>query len=203
MKAGIKIFIALMLLAGTGSAFAAKNSAPAPADPAAAKEAKEAGFRDILTKLMRQDEELDEALQKLDSVKPLTPHEIQTMGLTLKRIGGNLNYISSMNKREFSAIEPEAGVDSYTNAVLSYSRKVDRKTALISALAARLTTKNKKSAMRDAVASKKYKKTGGKKIAQLLEEQTAAAGLAADAKKLRGASRNLSATSKWLYIASK
>ena len=125
------------------------------------------------------------------------------MGLTLKLIAGTLNQVSAMNRREFSAVSPETGVSSYTNAILSYSRKVDRKTALISSLIAGLGEKNKKAAVRDAVSSRKAKRAGGKKLTQLLAEQNALQALAADAKKLRGAAKALSATSRWLYIASK
>lgn len=200
MKTILTIFAALMLVSGGPAA--AKTPAAAQ-DAASGKEAKEAGFRDILTKLLRQDEELDEALLKLDSAKPLPAREFTTMGLTLKQIAGTLQQASAMNRREFSAVSPDTGVSSYTNAILSYSRKVDQKTALISSLVAGLAQKNKKSAVRDAVSSRKAKKAGGRKLTQLLAEQNALLALAADAKKLRGAAKDLSATSRWLYIASK
>ncbi|HNW45412.1 MAG TPA: hypothetical protein PKI19_12985 [Elusimicrobiales bacterium] len=204
MNAGSILFTALILVAGTGPVFAAKTAAAAaPAAAAAVQADKETGFREMLVKLMRQDEELDAALQKLDSAKPLSVRELDTVGLTLKLIAGSLGQVSVQNRLQFSAVGPDAGVGSYTNAILSYSRKFDRKTARISALTAALSGKTKKAAVRDAVSSKKSKKAAGKKIEQLLAEQTAVQTLAADANKLRRASRDLAATSKWLYIASK
>jgi len=49
-----------------------------------------------------------------------------------------------------------------------------------------------------------YKKAGnGKKLTQILEEQKAVERLSSDIRILKTASRQLNATSKWLYIVSK
>lgn len=198
---------ALTLISGLGLAFAAPAQPPAaPAQPEAAaqEDPKAREFKDILFKLVRQDEYLDEALETLDSSNGrLSAHDISAMGLSLKMISNNLRYVASRNKAEFHAVQPGSSNARYIATIFSYSRKVERKAGKVGALVGQLASKNKKSAMRDAVSSKKGSRKRGKKLTQLLEEQKAMEALAADARGLRAASRGLSATSKWLYIASK
>ncbi len=206
MKNRFAISAALVLVTGMGLAFAGETAKPAaqaaPAVQAEDPKAKE--FKDILFKLVRQDEYLDEAIDVLDSSNGrLSAHDATAMGLNLKMIAGSLAKVSQLNKKEFASIQPGSSLANYTNTILSYSRKVDRKAARVNLIIAQISAKSKKAAMRDAVSSKKGAKKGGKKLTQMLEEKNALAALAADAKKLRGASRDLSATSKWLYIASK
>jgi hypothetical protein len=206
MKNKIALTAGLILLSGLGLAFAGADVKPAAkaAPEVKQEDAKVKEFKGILFQLVRQDEYLDEAIETLDSSKGrLSAHDISAMGLSLKMIAGNLNRVSTLNKNEFASIQPGSNLSKYTNTILSYSKSVNRKSAQVSATVARLAAANKKSGMRDAVSSKKGSKKGGKKLTQLLEEQKALAALAADAKTLRGASRNLNATSKWLYIASK
>lgn len=206
MKNKIALSAGLVLLSGLGFAFAKDAKAPVQQPAAVTQEdAKVREFKDILFKLVRQDEYLDEAIETLDSSsgRPGT-RELAALGVSLKSISKNLNAVSALNKTQFASIQPDSKLANYTNTILSYSRKVDRKAGQVGVLVAQLAAKNKKAAMRDAVASKTGKKArGGKKLTQLLEEQRVVDQLAADAKGLRGASRNLSATSKWLYIASK
>lgn len=208
MKNKFALSAGLVLLAGMGLAFAdtaEKTAAPVQAS-VSQEEAKVKEFKDILFKLVRQDEYLDEAIETLDtsSSRPTT-QDLSALGISLKSIAKNLNLVSALNKSEFTSIQPGTRLSTYTNTILSYSRKVDRKAGQVGALVAQMAAKNKKAAMRDAVSSRKggKKARGGKKLTQILEEQKAVERLAADARVLRGASRNLSATSKWLYIASK
>ena len=197
----------LIIISGMGLAFAGVPAAAPAAQSASVsqEDAKAKEFKDILFKLVRQDEYLDETIDKLDSADGrLGGHEISALGLSLKLIAGNLNKVSELNKTQFAAIQPGSSLSRYTNTILSYSNKLLRKSGQVNALVAGIAAKNKKSAMRDAVVSRKGgKKARGKKISQLLEEQKALETLTSDARKLRGASRNLAATSKWLYIASK
>ena len=207
MKNKFALSAGLVLLSGLGLAFA-KESKPAPVQQPSAvtqEDAKVRGFKDILFKLVRQDEYLDEAIETLDSsAKRPDAQELAALGVSLKTIAKNLNHVSALNKTQFAAIQPDSKLATYTTTILSYSRKVDRKAGQVGALIAQMAAKNKKAALRDAVASRTGKKVrGGRKLTQLLDEQKAVERLAADAKSLRGASRNLSATSKWLYIASK
>lgn len=205
MKNKFALTAGLILLSGLGLAFAgteAKTSVQAA--PAVKQEdAKVTEFKGILFKLVRQDEYLDEAIETLDSSKRLSTHDLSAMGLSLKMIAGNLNRVSVLNKNEFASIQPGSNLSKYTNTILSYSKSVNRKSAQVSTMVAKMAAATKRAGMRDAVSSKKGSKKGGKKLTQLLDEQKALAALAADAKTLRGASRNLNATSKWLYIASK
>ncbi len=205
MKNKIALTAGLILLSGLGLAFAGAEAKAAPkaAPEVKQEDAKVTEFKGILFKLVRQDEYLDEAIETLDSSKRLSAHDLSAMGLSLKMIAGNLNRVSVLNKNEFASIQPGANLSKYTNAILSYSKSVNRKSALVSARVARLAAATKKAGMRDAVSSKKGAKKGGRKLLQLLEEQKALAALAADARTLRSASRSLNATSKWLYIASK
>ena len=206
MKNKFALSAALVLLSGLGLAFAgtALKTEAARAPAVTQDEAKVKEFKDILFKLVRQDEYLDEAIETLDSSSgPAGLEDISALGVSLKAIAKNLAHISALNKREFAAIQSGSSLSTYTNTILSYSRKVNRKAGQVNVLVAQLAAKNKKAAMRDAVSSRKGgKKVRGKKLTQLLDEQKAVEKLSADVKNLRAASRDLSATSKWLYIAS-
>ena len=201
-----EIFLSLMLgVAAALPAFAAPAATmvvkqnPVPQAP----EDKAKNLKDILSKLVRQDEFLDEAVERLSSPEPLTAHDLSALGVSLKTVANNLAHVSALNKAEFSSVESGGELSNYTNAILSYSRKVDRKAAQVSSLVAKLAAA-RKSGMRDAVSSKRGgKKAKGRKLAEIAAEQEALEGLAADAGALRGASKTLGATSKWLHIASK
>lgn len=206
MNKKLALSAALTLLSGLGLAFAApaQQAVPARPDAAVQEDPKAREFKDILFKLVRQDEYLDEALETLDSSNGrLSAHDISAMGLSLKMISNNLRYVASRNKAEFHSVQPGSPNAKYIATIFSYSRKVERKAGKVGALVGQIAAKNKKSAMRDAVSSKKGSKKRGKKLTQILEEQKAMDALAADARALRASSRGLSATSKWLYIASK
>ncbi|MCM2268222.1 MAG: hypothetical protein NDI60_10675 [Elusimicrobiales bacterium] len=206
MKNRIALSAGLLVIAGLGLAFAAAPApAPAPQAAAAQEDPKAREFKDILFKLVRQDEYLDEALETLDSASPrMSAHDLSAMGLSLKMISNNLRHVAALNKAEFNSVQAGSPNAKYINTIFSYSSKVNRKAVKVSGLIARLAAGKKRSAMRDAVTSRKGgKKTRGKKLTQLLEEQRALDALAADARNLRAASRGLNATSKWLYIASK
>jgi hypothetical protein len=207
MKIKFTFTAGLILIAGMGLAFAGSSKDKSAVQPASVKQedAKVREFKDILFKLVRQDEYLDEAIETLDtSASAPTVEDLSALGISLKAITKNLEHVSALNKAEFTAIQAGSEYTKYTNTILSYSRKVDRKAVQVSALITQLAVKNKKASMRDAVSSKKgSKKTRGKSLTRILAEKKAVEKLAADAKGLRGASRNLSATSKWLYIASK
>jgi len=162
-------------------------------------------MKTILFRLVRQDEYLDETIDTLDSANgKLSLQDITAMGLSLKMIKGNLDAISALNKKQFAEVQPEPRLNTYTKTILSYSRQVSQKIVKVNGLVARAALKNKKSAMRDAVTSKKGGKAAkGKKLMQIVEEQKAMEKLSADIKTLRISSNKLTATSKWLYIVSK
>jgi len=206
MKNKIALSAGLILLSGLGLAFAGTTVKTSPAGTAAVKQedAKVKEFKDILFKLVRQDEYLDEAIETLDSsAGPADIQDISALGVSLKVIAKNLKHISALNKTEFSSIQAGSALSNYTNTILSYSRKVNRKVGQVNVLVAQLAAKNKKASMRDAVTSRKGgKKVRGKNLTQLLDEQKAVGELAAVAKSLGAASRDLNASSKWLYIAS-
>jgi len=198
----------LVFVTGLGLAFAGVQKPALPGTPSTEvkqEDPKAREFKDILFKLVRQDEYLDEALETIDASNGrMSAHDLSAMGLSLKMISNNLRYVSSRNKAEFHAVQPGSPNAKYINTIFSYSRKVNRKAGQVGALVAQMAAKNKKRAsMRDAVSSKKGGKVKGKKLTQILEEQKAMDALAADARELRAASRGLNATSKWLYIASK
>ena len=206
MKNKIALSAGLILLSGLGLAFAGTTVKTSPAGTAAVKQedAKVKEFKDILFKLVRQDEYLDEAIETLDSsAGPADIQDISALGVSLKVIAKNLKHISALNKTEFSSIQAGSALSNYTNTILSYSRKVNRKVGQVNVLVAQLAARNKKASMRDAVTSRKGgKKVRGKNLTQLLDEQKAVGELAAVAKSLGAASRDLNASSKWLYIAS-
>lgn len=204
MKNKFMLSAALVLVSGLGLAFAAP-AAGTPAAAVTAENSKVKEFKDILFKLVRQDEYLDEAIETLDTdgARP-TVADLSGLRVSLRTIAGNLRHIAALNKKEFSTIEPGSELATYTNTIMSYSRKVNRKVGQVNSLVGRLAARNKKAAMRDAVASKKGgRKVRGRKITDIVAEQKAMDALAAELKNLGQASRNLNATSKWLYIASK
>ncbi|OGR50599.1 MAG: hypothetical protein A2049_10915 [Elusimicrobia bacterium GWA2_62_23] len=209
MNKNFALSAVLVFATGLGLAFAGVQEPALPGTPAAEvkqEDPKAREFKDILFKLVRQDEYLDEALETIDASNGrMSAHDLSAMGLSLKMISNNLRYVASRNKAEFHAVQPGSPNARYINTIFSYSRKVNRKAGRVGALVALMAAKNKKrAAMRDAVSSRKGgKKVKGKKIAQILEEQKAMDALAADARELRAASRGLNATSKWLYIAAK
>ncbi|MFA6584756.1 MAG: hypothetical protein WCS77_10705 [Elusimicrobiaceae bacterium] len=164
-----------------------------------------AKMKSILLKLMRQDEYLDEAIGTIESANgKLSAHNISALGLSFKIIKTDLDNISAMNKKEIPEIQPEPGIAACTKTILSYSRSVSRKIARIDSLMAKTAAVNRKQAMRDAVSSRKGKKTrNGKKLTQVLEEQKAMETLSSDIQALKTSSRKVAATSKWLYVVSK
>lgn len=208
MKNLIISFSAAVLVAVSAGGAAAgqkKEAVPPPASAAARRngEASVKEFKDTLYKLVRQDESLDGAIAALTAPRP-SAKDIEAVSAALRAVSNNLKYLDARNKEAFAAIQPGSGLTRYTNAILSYSRKLDRKSARVAALAGRLAAAGRKAGMRDAVSSGRYgKKARGRTLTQILAEQQALKKLALDAAKLRGASRGLDATSKWLYIASK
>ena len=206
MKNKIALSAGLILLSGLGLAFAgtAATTSTAGAATVRQEDAKVREFKDILFKLVRQDEYLDEAIETLDSsAGPADVQDISALGVSLKVIAKNLKHISALNKTEFASIQAGSALSKYTNTILSYSRKVNRKVGQVNVLVAQLAARNKKASMRDAVTSRKGgKKVRGKNLTQLLDEQKAVGELAAVARSLGAASRDLNASSKWLYIAS-
>jgi hypothetical protein len=205
MKFKFALSAGLVFIAGMGLAFAGAAVPAQPSQASVQEDAKTREFKEILVKLVRQDEYLDEAIEILDTASGRPSQEdLSAVGVSLKAIAKNLRHGSALNKAAFAAIQPGSELSKYTNTILSYSRKVDRKSVQVGSLIAQLVAKNKKAAMRDAVTSRKGgKKARGRQLTEVLAEQRSMDRLAADARALRGASRDLSATSKWLYIASK
>ena len=185
------------------------DSASGPRPPKAdsvspAQEAKVKRMKDILFRLVRQDEYLDEAIETLDTpnAKPAAT-DIFALSLSLKMIKGNLDHVNALNKIQLTEIQPESNLSLYTKTILSYSAKMNKKVNRVRLLASTIAAKNKKAAMRDAVSAKKGGKARGKNIAQLLEEQQAMEQLSTDIKSLKSSLNRLTATSRWLYIVSK
>ena len=162
-------------------------------------------MKNILFKLVRQDEHLDETIETLNTSKrKLSVYDLSALGLSLKVIKSNLDTVSTMNKDQFPEVQPNRNLTIYTRAILSYSRSISRKITKISSLVTGTPLKNKRPAMRDAVASRKGKKTGNeKRLTRIIEEQKAMEMLSSDIELLKASSRKLNATSKWLYIVSK
>lgn len=199
----IAISAALILAVGVGVPFAKGEAAPQQ-EQGVQETPQVKVFNDILFKLVRQDEYLDEALEILDTASGRPGvQDLAALRVSLKTVTNNLRHIDALNKKEFDRIGSDPAVIKYTNTILSYSRKVDRKTVrLVSAV----SDLSKKDTMRDAVSSRKKgdrRKTRAKKITEILRAQKEVKSLAGDIKSLRSAARRLSATSNWLYIASK
>ena len=209
MKLRLAASAAIMTVLGVSLAFGSvtpKKPVQTAAKTAAfpAPEAKAKQLKDILFQLVRQDEYLDEVLETLGTAKArLTAKDIYALSLSLKMIQSNLDNATALNKTQFTEIKPGSDLSTYTRTILSYSAKLNKKTARAGLLSATLGAKTKKTAMRDAVSAKKGGKVRGKNITQLLEEQQAIKQLSTDIKALKSSSAKLTATSRWLYIVSK
>ncbi len=164
-----------------------------------------AGLRDILTKLMRQDELLDETVENLQGANgPVAVKDLSAVRNTLRVVRKNLDHISWLNKEHLAAVKPGSETGKYARAILSYSGRISGKAARISAIAARAASAKNKSALRDAPSSKTSRKSaGGKSVKLILAEKDAWAGIAAETKGLKSSSRKLNATSRWLHVASR
>lgn len=183
----------------------AGEAADASQDITAVSAADTAGLKDILFKLVRQDELLDEAIENLEGANgPVTVKELAGIKRTLGVVRKNLDHISWLNKKHFTVVEPGSETEKYTRTILSYSDKINRKSAQIGAIAARAAAAKKKSALRDAPSSKRSRKSAGSRtVKQILAEKDAWAGISAETKSLKGSSYKLKATSRWLHVASK
>lgn len=200
----VPLFAANIISASAADQAAVYPGQPAKTETASVNEAKTREMKDILFKLVRQDEYLDEAIETLDAGNAgLTAEDISAIGLSLKLIKNNLEHISALNKKQFTEAQPTSSLSVYTRTIFSYSRKVTVKAAQVGDLVSAALAKGKRSAMRDAVSSKRGAKKGGKSLTALLEERQALEALADDAKSLKASARKLNATSKWLYIVSK
>lgn len=164
-----------------------------------------AGLKDILFKLVRQDEILDEAVETLEGANGrVTLKELAGVRNTLAAVRKNLDHVSWLNKEHFTGVQPGSETEKYTRTILSYSDKISRKSARISAIASRAAAAGKKSAMRDAPSSKKSARSAkSKSVKQILAEKDAWAGVAAETRNLKGSSHRLKATSRWLHVAAK
>ncbi|MDP2865806.1 MAG: hypothetical protein Q8O90_06160, partial [Elusimicrobiota bacterium] len=117
MKNKIALSAGLILLTGLGLAFAGTTVKTSLAGAAAVKQedAKVREFKDILFKLVRQDEYLDEAIETLDTASgPADLQDISALGVSLKVIAKNLKHISALNKTEFSSIQAGSALSNYT-----------------------------------------------------------------------------------------
>ncbi|MDQ7773057.1 MAG: hypothetical protein RDU13_05980 [Elusimicrobiales bacterium] len=163
-----------------------------------------AGLKDVLFKLVRQDEILDEAIENLEGANgPVTVKELAGIKNTLGVVRKNLDHVSWLNKKHFASVEPGSETEKYTRTILSYSDKISRKSARISAIAARAAAAKTKSALRDAPSSKRSGAARSKSVRQVLAEKDAWTGIAAETRQLKGSSGKLKATSRWLHVASK
>lgn len=170
-----------------------------------AAEVDTAGLRDILTKLVRQDELLDEAVENLEGANgPVAVRDLSALRNTLRVVRKNLDHISWLNKEQLAAVKPGSETGKYARAILSYSGRISSKSARISAIAARAGSAKNKSALRDAPSSgTQRKRAGGKSVKLILAEKDAWAGIAAETKNLKNSSYKLKATSRWLHVASR
>lgn len=182
---------------------AAGESSVRDTDPVAAGDI--AGLKDILSKLVRQDELLDEAVENLEGANgPVAVKDLSAVRNTLRVVRKNLDHISWLNKEHLAAVKPGPETGKYARAILSYSGRISSKSARISAIAARAASAKNKSALRDAPSSgAPRKRAGGKSVKLILAEKDAWAGIAAETKNLKNSSYKLKATSRWLHVASK
>ncbi|MDT8287932.1 MAG: hypothetical protein RQ748_12555, partial [Elusimicrobiales bacterium] len=177
-----------MILAVTASFIL---SCPVSAGEAAAKDSRDAArvsadgglpvLKDILSKLVRQDELLDETIENLEGAGgPVTAGDLADIKRTLRVVRKNLDHISWLNKKHFTEVEPGSEAGKYTRAILSYSGRISRRSAEIGSIAARSAAAKKKSSLRDAPSSKRARKSpGARSVKQLLAEKDAWAGIAA------------------------
>lgn len=152
-SAAIMIILSVSLSFGTDTPGERRRSG---SGVSSTQESKVKQMKDILFKLVRQDEYLDEAIETLDTANPkFTAHDISALSLRLKLIKGNLDNVAALNKTQFAEVQPGLNLSSYTKTILSYSAKMNTKVSRVGLLTRNLSAKNKKAAMRDAVSAKK------------------------------------------------
>jgi len=159
-------------------------------------------LKEILCKLVKQDEYLDETIEDIETKNArLNDDETGAALSSLKLIRKNMEHISYLNKNELAAVNPDPEIYKYTKTIMLYSAKITRKTSQVAAYVNSVIIKNKKT-MRNAPASGKSKKKG-KKLGQILQEQKNLEQLGKELAALNRSAGKVKATSKWLYIASK
>ncbi len=180
--------------------FASKNSASQPDKSGGAK--KEVSnfdaYKDVLYKLVKQDELLDEALERSKTAK-LDEEYIKYISDISVLIRKNLNEAAALNKAQLAYVSAGSQTEKYTRTIMVYANKIDRK---VRALSAGIEKRYSAAQYRNAPVSSK-KGVKGKKLSQILKEQEKAESLRKNLASLKNASGRVKATGKWLYIASK
>ncbi|MEW5951359.1 MAG: hypothetical protein GX447_05820 [Elusimicrobia bacterium] len=156
------------------------------------------GYKEILYKLVKQDEILDEALEKSKNSK-LTESFLSEMAVLAKNAQKNLNEAAVLNKNQLAFVSPGSETSKYTRTIMAYANKIDRK---IRAISANIEKASYSPAYRNApISSKKTAK--GKKLTQILKEKENLDNLKKELLSLQKTSQKVKASGKWLYIASK
>lgn len=159
-------------------------------------------LKEILYKLVRQDEDIDKMVQEIQEKKNnLAAEEITALFSNIRRVKDNLEHISHLNKKEFENMSSNIEISKYTRAIMVYSNKINVKIRKMIIEVNSLLI-NKKKQIRNAPISKKSRNKG-KNIKQILKERENLQVLKNELSALFKSSFKTKATSKWLYIASK
>lgn len=157
-------------------------------------------LKDILYRLVKQDEYLDETIEKLRSSHgKLNETDSAEISSRIKLIKNSLNEVASLNKNQLALVTPDSETAKYTRTIMVYSQKISRKTR---SMVSSLDKASAASSMRNAPVSSK-RQVKGKKLSQILREKEAADNLKKEFASLEKAAGRVKASSKWLYIASK
>ncbi len=171
-----------------------KNAKEVPTSPNQSISAS-SNLKDILYKLIKQDEYMDETIEKIKISKKISDTDsiIQKVRLIKK----SLNEVTALNKTQLSNIRPDAETAKYTRTIMVYSNRINRKINVMRFL----LVKDSTSSLRNAPMSSG--KVKGKKLQQIIKEKEISESIKKEFISLEKSSARLKASSKWLYIASK
>jgi len=204
MKKSISFIFSLILILFVGNTFSKeknnteKNNVSVVSDNT--KSTKE-NLKEILYKLVKQDDYLDEVIEKIQGKRSFSDEENKELLSNIKLIRNNLEHITFLNKNELDKINSDPEISKYTRTIMVYSDKINKKTVNVLSFM-NLKIKKSQKGLRNAPISKKTK-VKGKNIKQLAAEQKNIENLRKELYELSKSSFKVKATSKWLYVASK
>jgi len=193
----IKLFVILSLSTSFLYSENIKKNEPVKTEISEDSQVKE-NLKEILYKLVRQDQYLDETIYAVKAKNgKLNDEDTKSLLSGIKKVKKQMDEVSKLNKEQLIKIKQGAEIAKYTKTIMIYGNKIDKKTNyLISFL-----SKNQ-SKMRNApISNKGYK--GKKKFQTIMEEQNRMEIVKKEIVSLKDFSKKLKANGKWLYIASR
>lgn len=197
MRKIFEMFLVLVFICSTAFA-GSKNSKESPVSPKM-DTSSPSNLKDILYQLIKQDEYMDETIEKIKGSNKLNRADSDSIIREIRIIRKGLNEVSALNKSQLSNISADSETAKYTRMMMIYSNKINRKINIMRSLLVENSTSSK--SLRNAPLSSG--KVKGKKLQQILKEKEISENIKREFISLEKSAARLKASSKWLYIASK